>query len=308
MEKSYVTNNYLRAALNEINDFIEKGQEPPEELFMEFISELRVSNLLIPGFFEGEDLVSETVSSDEDGSTVILLYTDDDEFIKDKGLDYELSPIPNDIRCYMDIVDENDYVGVVINLSSESFFIPAELLTQLPFGPEFSINDNFKGYGPDQLRNIAENASNDSLVDFIGNPYNEDNFEDLMLELTKSTLLNVIVSDEDFEKYADDGILFSDDVENSQMWDLNTGEDIFGMLFTSRDAIINVIDNPELYYAYQISILSKFFDYVLRSDMGGVIINPELDDYFIPRSFLLTYSNVMDNPSFKQAIDYAFLL
>lgn len=48
MQESYVTNNHLRAVLNELNDFLEKGQEPPEDLFMEFIAELKVSTLLIP--------------------------------------------------------------------------------------------------------------------------------------------------------------------------------------------------------------------------------------------------------------------
>lgn len=275
---------------------------------MEFMDELRVSNLLVPGFFDGDDLVSATMTSDE-GSTVIPLYTDDEEFFKDKDLDSEFNPIPNDIRFYIDAVNENDYDGIVINRLSETFFIPSDLLNNLPVSPNFSINDNFKGYGPDQLKNIAENTSNDSLVSFIRNSYNHDNFDDLMLELTKSTLLNVFVSDENFEKYANDGIVYGEEVEDCQMWDLNDDGELFGMLFTSIGAILKAIDNDsELYYVYQISILSEFFDYVLRNDMGGIIINPDLDNYFIPRSFLLKYSNILDNPSFKQAIDYAFLL
>ena len=31
MQESYVTNNNLRAVLNELNGFLEKGQEPPED-------------------------------------------------------------------------------------------------------------------------------------------------------------------------------------------------------------------------------------------------------------------------------------
>ena len=309
MKESYVTNNHLRAVLNELNDFLEKGQEPPEDLFMEFVGELRVSNLLIPGIIEGDELISENITSNEDGSTVIPLYTDDEEFINDKGLNSGYDPIPNDIGFYLDLVIENDFAGVLINISSESFFISSDLLNNLPLNQNFSINDNFQGYGPDQLKNIAENTLNDSMVNFIRNTSNEDNFEGLMLELSKCTLLDVIVSEEDFENYQINGIVSLEDIEG---WEVcNTGNDdvSFGILFTSKDAILSTMDvNSEYYYAYQITVLSEFIDYVLRGDADGIILNPGLDDYLISRSFLLTYSNILDNPSFKQAIDYAFLL
>ena len=308
MQESYVTNNHLRIVFNEIGDYLEKGQEPPEDLFLEFIGELRVSNLLVPGIVEGDELISENLTNDE-GSTVIPLYTDDEEYVKDNGLNSEYNPIPNDIRYYVELINENNFDGIIINLASEGFFIPSDLLNNLALGPTFSIKDNFSGYGSDQLKNIAENTSNDSLVNFIRNPSNENNFDGLMMELTKSILLNVIVDDKNLGNYSSNGIIFREDVGGFEVCNTSNDEESFGILFTSKNAILNTIDyNSEFYYYYQITILSEFFDYVLRSDMGGVIINPGLDDYFIPRGFLLTFSNIMDNPSFKQALDYAFLL
>ena len=309
MQESYVTNNHLRIVLNEVNEYLEKGQEPPEELFMEFVGELRVSNLLIPGIINGDELISENITSNEDGSTVIPVYTDDEEFVNDKGLNSEYDPIPNDIGFYLDSVNENDYAGILINISSECFFIAADLLNNLPLNQSFSIQDNFKGYGPDRLIPIAENTPNDSIVSFIRNPLNQDNFDGLMLELSKSILLDVIVSDENFEYYETDGFISLEDVESWEVCTTGDGENIYGILFTSKDAIISTMNvNSEYYYAYQITILSEYIEYVLREDCNGIIINPGLDDYLIPRSVLLTYSNILDNPSFKQAINYAFLL
>ena len=309
MQESYVTNNYLRMVLNELNDFLEKGQEPPEDLFMEFVSELRVSNLLIPGIIDGDELISENITSNEDGSTVIPLYTDDGEFVKDKGFDSEYDPIPNDIGFYLDSVNENDYAGIVINISSECFFINSDLLNNIPLSQGFSIQDNFEGYGPDKLMPIAENAPNDSIVNFIRNSSNQDNFEGLMLELSKSILLDVLVSEEDFRNYEIDGYVSLDDVRSWEVCTTGDDENAYGILFTSKDAITSTMDvSSQYYYAYQITVLSEYIDYVLRGDGDGIIINPGLDDYLIPRSVLLTYSGILDNPSFKQAINYAFLL
>lgn len=308
MQESYVTNNHLRIVFNELGNYLEKGQEPPEDLFLEFIGELRVSNLLVPGIVEGDELISENLTNDE-GSTIIPLYTDDEEYVKDKGLNSEYDPIPNDIRYYVELINENNYDGIIINLASEGFFISRDLLDNITLTPFFSINDNFNGYSPDKLINIAENTSNDSLVNFIRNPSNENNFDGLMMELTKSILLNVVVDEEDLRNYSTNGVISREDVGGFEVCNTGNDEESFGILFTSKNAILSTMDHDsEFYYYYQITILSEFFDYVLRSDMEGIVINPGLDDYFIPRGFLLTFSNIMDNPSFKQAIDYAFLL
>lgn len=308
MQKSYVTNNHFRMVLNEVGDFLEKGQEPPEELFEEFINELKFSNLLVPGIIQGEEFISENIVL-EDGATIIPLYTDDVEYIKDDNVDDQYDPVPNDILDYMEILNENGGDGVVINPASEGFTIPIDLLNNLPFNSGISFNDNFNsGYSPEQLKNIAENTTNDSLVSFIRDPSNEENFEGLMFELSKSILLNEYISDEDFGIYANYGIITLDDVERYALATISTEDVEFGVLFTSKNAILDSVDvEDENYYVYQITVLSEFIEHVLRQDMGGIIINPNLEDYFIPRSALFNYSSILDNPSFKNAIKYAFL-
>ena len=310
MKKSYVTNNHFRSVLNELGNYLDKGQEPPEDLFSEFVSELRVSNLLVPGIIDGDEFISENLTSNEDGTTIIPLYTDDDEYLKDKGMDAdEFEPIPNDIRYYVELLNENSGDGLIINLASECFSIPTPLLNDLPLNQGISFQDNFKGYGPDRLINIAKNATNDSFIDFIRNSNDFNNIERLMLEFSKSTLLNVIVSDENLEYYAKEGIIFYEDVGGFELCTSRDEGGEYGILFTSTDAITSTMDEDnEFYYYYQIAVLSEFIDHILRSDMRGIIINPGLDDYLIPRTILFDYSSFLDNPSFKQAINYAFLL
>ncbi len=308
MQKSYVTNNHFRMVLNELGDILERGQEPPEELFAEFINELKFSNLLVPGFFSGEDFISENLISD-DGTTVIPLYTDDEEYIKDDNVEDQYDPVPNNILDYIEILNNNGGDGVVINPASECFTIPIDLLNNFPLSSGISFNDNFNsGYSPEQLKNIAENATNDSLVSFIRDPSNEENFEGLMFELSKSVLLNEFISDEDFRIYANNGIIILDDVERCALCTISSEYAEFGVLFTSKNAILDSVDvEDDNYYVYQITVLSDFIEFVLRQDMGGIIINPNLEDYFIPRHALFNYSSILDNPSFKDAIKYAFL-
>ena len=57
-------------------------------------------------------------------------------------------------------------------------------------------------------------------------------------------------------------------------------------------------------------MLGEFLEFVLKSDMDGIIINPGSDDYLIGREALLeAYGGLaLDNPAFKNAMDYAFML
>ena len=306
MNKSNITNNHFRAVLSELKNIMDNDQEPPEELVMQFVAELRVSNLLVPGIINGDGMITENIVSDEDGSVAIPLYTDDEEFIKNRNPDSQYDPMPNDIRQYIDWVNEDDHRGIVINLSSECFFIDRELLNELSFDDDFEIRDKFEGYGPQQLKGIAETASNESMLEFIRNSSNGYSYEGIMLELSKSTMLNLIINDRDFEC---DGYISLDDVEGWEVCNYAFNGSDVGILFTGRDAITDTLDaEPGYYYAYQITVLSEFIDYVLRQDFDGIIINPGLDEFFIPRGFLLGYSQILDNPSFKNALHYAFLL
>ena len=69
-------------------------------------------------------------------------------------------------------------------------------------------------------------------------------------------------------------------------------------------------DGDGMNHYYQVTLLDDLIEFILLSDMDGIIINPGLDDYLISREYLLqAYLGLTyDNPSFKNAADYAFIL
>ena len=309
MQKSYVTNDYLASRINEIGGYLEDGNDVPEELFIQFIQELGVSNLLIPGIIDEETLSFDILTSDDDSIDVIPLFSDDEEFIGYYGEDSEFSPIANDIRFYIDLINDNELDGILFNPDSEDFLLARDILVNLPFPPSIEVNYGFEPYDGEKLLNIAQNVTNDSLNEFIRS---EDNhFESLMLELQKSVLLNVVVSEDDLSVHARNGIISSEDAGNFVLCTTGDDETQLGVLFTGTDAIMQSLDDEsELNYYYQIALLDEFIEFVLKSDMDGIIINLGSDDYLIGRDALLeAYGGLTcDNPAFKNSMDYAFIL
>ena len=56
MERTYITNHHLKSAVQEFQKYMDKDEEPPQDVFIEMMNELKVSNLLIPGKIEGDSL------------------------------------------------------------------------------------------------------------------------------------------------------------------------------------------------------------------------------------------------------------
>ena len=306
MERTYVTNNHLKSAIDEFQKYLDKDEEAPQDVLIEMMSELKVSNLLVPGKIEGDSLNFENLISEEDDSCVIPLFTDDEEFISHYGEDYEMEAIPCEFDYYLELVENLEIDGILINIESEEFFIESELLSNYPF-IQADEDKSGEGLEADELFKIAKDAKNDSLLEFIKS--GKDQFEALMLELQESTLLNVISSEESLDEFAKNGIIASQDVDGFEVCSTSIDDEEYGILFTSIDAI-NETKGDDGYYYAQLALLDDFFEYVLTSDMDGIIINPGADDYVVPRAYILeaygglTYSN----PKLKNAIDYAFIL
>ena len=123
MQRSNVTNNHLVSKFNEIGGYLEDGNEVPEYLFIQFVQELGVSNLLIPGIIEDDTLSFDILTSDDESIDVLPLFSDDEAFIECYGEDSEFSPIANDIRFYIDLLNESEIDGVLFNPDSVDFLL-----------------------------------------------------------------------------------------------------------------------------------------------------------------------------------------
>ena len=308
MIETNVTNNYLKSQLNELENYLNSDGEVPEEVFIAFLNELNVSTLLIPGIVHDEDLDFEVLSSEDDEVNVIALFSDDEEFYKYYPEDSEYAPVANEIDFYISLIKENDLDGCMFNPGSCEFFLEKDILVELPLTGEKELDDDVEGYEPDKMYQVSQELSNDSLLEFIRS--DKVSFEELMLELSNSTLLNLIASEEDLSSYAKNNVISKDDAQDFSL--CATGDDTsqFGILFTSTDAIRQSLDDDDDNYYYQVTLLEDFMEFILLNDMDGIIINPGLDDYMISREYLLeAYGGLTyNNPNFKHAADYAFIL
>lgn len=309
MIETYATNNYLKNQLNRLENSLSDDGDVPEEVFIDFINELNVSTLMIAGIVHDDDLDFEVLATEDEDMQVIALFTDEEEFSKNYPGDSEYEPLANDIGVYIELIRDNDIDGLVINPSSSEFFLEKDLLLELPLNNKEDVEDDSEAYSAGELYRISRDATNDSLLDFIRS--DNDSFEQLMNELSKSTLLNLVVSEEDLTGHAVDNIISRDDVGEFSLCATGSDDTHFGIVFTDIDAIKQTLDDEDNIHCYcQLTLLDDFMEFILLNDMDGIIINPGLDDYLISREYLLEayHGLTYNHPGFKNAADYAFII
>ena len=313
MTDSYVTNNHLKDVVDELKRYLDNENDAPLELIANFICELKVSNLLIPAVEEEDAFAFEHIASEEDGSTYIPLFTDIEEFQKHDIKDSEFGPVSFDFDVYTDLILENELDGIILNI--EGNFLPIEkpFIEEMFNISETEDDDTVEAYNKDELKDIFENITNESLVEFINDEDSNDDIERLYVELSNSTLLNLVINDKPLDEFAKDGIIDADDVDGFSLCTIDMEEINMGAIFTDKASISKAINEDSgLYYYGQVTVLSELFDFILRNDMDGVVINPNGEDYVISREDILPQASgieiIVENPVFRDSLDYAFLL
>nr|WP_294999715.1 SseB family protein [uncultured Methanobrevibacter sp.] len=293
-----VTNNHFKTLINQIDNFYSNNTNPPEDLFINFILELNVSNLLIPVEYDGGNITFPHIVTDE-GENLLPLFTDDSEMLKYTS---DFRPLENDISYYIGLVNDLGFNGIIINCESNRFCIDSDLLNHLEVADEISHD---KGFDEFKLKEIAESTSNYPLLNFIRNKNNYNNFDELVDIVKRSVLLAVVMVDDDANRQE---IIQRDDAGGFVLLTSRVGSERYALLFTGRDAIKEILDKPDSCY-YQIVNLFEVIRFILMSDMDGIIINKDLEEYYIPRNILLNiFDSDIINDDFSRASDYAFML
>ncbi len=305
---SNVTNKYLKKALIDLQNALEGDGDASSEL-MVFINELKMSNLLIPGIDDGEDLIYETLISEEDDMTFLPLFTDSEEFYKFYDEDSEYEPIANEFEIYAGISEDVD--AIIIDAEGEEFIATKEMI-ELACEDFSAKKDDVEAKDASQIRQIYDSISNESLSQFIADESNANDFEGLMVEISASKLLDLVVSEDSLDEFGEDGIIKAEDVDGFSLCTLEDDEGgRYAILFTDKNAIADAIDDDLFYYA-QITNVSALFEFVLRNDMDGVVINPNGDEFIIPRSVLLAQASgielVAEDASLSNSLEYTFKL
>ena len=289
------TNKHLKGIIGEMKNFMENGSQPPEDLAFQFVMELRVSTLILPGFVEGSQISFPNFQG-PDGDEILPLFTDEEEFRK---FGDEYIPVENDFAYYAGMISDLNFAGIVINSHSDEFFVDSELISQIPpLNSRMGDGEN----SSDDLRKIAENASNDSLLSFIRDDSNFTNYDALKELLYDSVLLNVVSAEERFDGGE---TVKRDEDEGFSIACTKTTTDVYQTLFTSLDAIKQT-STEEVYF--QVADLLEIFKFVLTGDLDGIVINPGLEEYYIPRNQILRW--IDDEKLFKSgyadAVEFAF--
>lgn len=293
-----VTNNHFKTLINQIDNFYSNNTNPPEDLFINFILELNVSNLLIPVEYDGGNITFPHIVTDE-GENLLPLFTDDSEMLKYTS---DFRPLENDISYYIGLVNDLGFNGIIINCESNRFCIDSDLLNHLEVADEISHDHGFDAL---KLKEIAESTSNYPLLNFIRNKNNYNNFDELVDIVKRSVLLAVVMVDDDANRQE---IIQRDDAGGFVLLTSRVGSERYALLFTGRDAIKEILDKPDSCY-YQIVNLFEVIRFILMSDMDGIIINKDLEEYYIPRNILLNiFDSDIINDDFSRASDYAFML
>ena len=309
MSQLPIKNKHLKDTINRVNVYLEDNEDTPMDLFFEMMNELKVSNLILPVGQDSEGLTFETVTFEDENATFIPLFTDSDEYESYFGEDTDFEPVSFDFSQYVDLVGENDLDGIIIDLEGTSLPLDKDFLQSMYIEEETLPEDDLKVLSADELKEILDSIDNDSLIELITSD-EEFSQDKLFAELSCSTLLNIVSSDEPLDEFAVDGIVKSDDVGGFDLCNFQNDDLLFGGIFTDIDSVKEVIKEMDGYYYVQITKLTSLFEFSLVNDMDGVIINPGTTDFIIMREEYLSQASgidvVAEDPRLRNSLDYAF--
>ena len=303
MRKYFLRHENLRRYLKV---FEEDGEDMSDEDFCRLIEEFKHSSLIIAGDV-GVDSISGVAMFPHEDKKYGFLFTDMDEFRKfvPEG---ESGSKEFTFEFYKEMVDRGFVDGFILNPASESFLMLKEIfdgigaLPQQDYLPEES-------YTSDELKSLRDDMDNERLEGFLKDPSNRGRYEELFGEISASTLLTLMVSREDLDGFAEDGVISMKDAPMGFLYIDKVGGK-YATVYTSEARIADV-HTPLNKYS-QIVNFSQITNYALHDDLDGIIINPNSDNVILTRDVLLDYWQVLEkfcnDSRLNTAIMHMFLI
>ena len=285
MLRENISHEYLKSAMDGIETL--EGDALEEE-FDRLLNELKHSSLILPGNMKGNEINIPTFNSEigEYG----MLFTDIDEFNK-VFPNFKVEAHDHSIEFYLDMMENSNLKGFVVNLGSECFVLPRDLFNLIDETPEHTFPSD-DSYTSEELKRLKDSINNTSLEQFINNPSNIGRYEELFDEISKSTLLALRISKENVDNLAEEGIISMTETGPIGFLYMDTLGGHYAVAFTSEEKISNV---PTALNRYsQIVNFSQMTNFMLNDDMDGIIINPNSENILLTREVLLEYSNLLE--------------
>ena len=292
-----ITNKNLMTAVREMSNFMINNTQPPEDLIFKLVMEIRVSTLILPANLDDDGI--DFAHIEAGGRRLIPLFSDNSELLK---FSIEYVGVDNPFIYYRNMLDDLNFDGIVINPENEGFVIDKYLVEDIP---DFTDTSQFEGYSPEKFREIAFDLQNERLLNFIRDDRNFRNYDGLKEIIYDSIFLSVVVPGSEVGEIPENGIITRQDVGGFSLLNKKSGLHDYCVLFSDVDAI----EKAGFEYM-QVCNLYETLKFVLNNDMDGIILNPDTDEYFIPRTVLLELmadDNLLDK-NLSNAFDYAFIL
>ena len=216
-----------------------------------------------------------------------LLFTDMDEFRKAISND-EVESHYFPFEIYKEIIQMELLDGFVLNIETESFILEKEIFHDMDSMPQQSYpNDNC--YTASQLKDLKDSINNEELENFIKNTANLGKYDELFEKIASSTMMTLMVSPEDLDEYAEDGVISMEKTGPLGFLYIDEIGGDYATIYTSQDKI-SKIDTPYNKYS-QLVNFSSMVNFILNDDMDGIIINPRSENIILSRDVLLEYSS-----------------
>lgn len=264
-----------------IEDIYTNGNKLTEDLAFKLINEFRYSNLHIPS--KREDGTLQFIIYEDEGVKITPLFTDREEFRKFFGNEEDIQLLENPFELYRNILKTTDIEGYVLNPASEKYYFSKEFILSIENIPKTNFYST-NHYTPEELKEVKDNIDNTGLENFIAERGNAGDYIGLMEELSKSTLLTLMLSDLMIER---DIIDLNATGPIAQMY-LDRVGGTYATIFSSEEKLHAV--NTERHKYSQVINLPTLVNFVLSEDMEGIVLNPESDNVLIPRAVLLKFS------------------
>ena len=264
---------------------IQSGSDEVEEELMYLLSlELQVTTVIIPMCPGGAAMIPS-----KDGRLAVAVFTSEDECPIIENFDNVVMPFIDIVNLYRE--DEN-IDGILIDSHSVGFFIPKDY-----FGHVLEDYKPFNNYEQvvktkSQLKQLRK-VTNPEIIRYLSQE--EFNYEDFIEKLTSATLFTLLISSNDLNPLAEDGII---DFEK-----IGFKPSIFGIAQADRECLIVFTGEDKINHIKSqlkahgenvyLSIVpfEVLIQYCCNFDYGAIILNFGYESIMLTREDLLALKN-----------------
>lgn len=273
--------------------------EETEDL-TELFAELQFSTLLLPVSVENNTMGFPMLEMND--KRYAPVFTDIHEFNK-CNVEENFTLMPNGIGFYLNLLDE-DFDGFIIDVEGERFPLTREIREFINPNTVFSSKPNVLTL--DEIKEIRKTIDNTELEEFLSDESNFWDFERLMELLFKSDLFIVVVSLDDLDGKAEDGVIPLKDIGQLPIASTLKFTESYALIYSSESEV-KPKNNPVHPYLQFVN-LAELINRVLLDDFDGIILNENSQNITISRDFLLTFFKDFNNQNMDKYDDYAFTL